>query len=187
MPTWISKNQLILLNLPERLRGLPDFDPPAGGWTRLSERKQARRRHWVTAGSGFALAASVLVAVGLFNLLPPFTGGGREGSAPPPQSYPASGGGSYEVAQLINRSQRLEHRLSQARQQVAVWDTRRASRAALLERALARVDAELDFPSTNDGADSTERLWSDRVELMNALVDLHQPEAPALQYASYQY
>lgn len=181
MPTWISKNQLILMNLPERLRGLPDFDPPAGGWSRLSARMQARRRQFIAAGGGLALAASVLVAVGLTGLRP------ITALQNPGNGTSGSGLQAQEVAHLIDRSQRLEHRLSQARPQVAVWDTRRASRAALLERALERVDAELNSPNTHDRPDSAERLWSDRVELMNALVDLHQPEAPALQYASYQY
>jgi hypothetical protein len=44
------------------------------------------------------------------------------------------------------------------------------------------VDARLNY----GGSDSAE-LWRDRVRLMKALVELHQPEAPALQYASYQY
>jgi len=69
------------------------------------------------------------------------------------------------------------------RPQVAVWNSGRDSRAALLEQELRRVDAQLNFAD----ATSAERLWSRRVKLMNALVELHETEAPALQYASYQY
>ena len=189
MPTWISENKLNPINLPERLRALPDFDPPAGGWSRLSQRMQARRRRFVAASGGLALAASVLAAIGLVNFRPASTGPSLNGRTPAPPSAPASRSGAQtlEVAQLIDRSQRLERQLSQARPQVVVWNSGRASRAALLERKLARVDAELNYAQASNDTAAAERLWSDRVELMNALVELHQPEAPALQYASYQY
>ena len=160
--------------LPERLRALPAFTPPPGGWRQLDARLNARRRRYLVAGGGFALAASVLVAVGLVSLRPE--------SAPPAVTV-ASGQSLPAVAQLITRSQALERELSSVRPQVAVWNSGRDSRAALLEQELRRVDAQLNFAD----ATSAERLWSRRVKLMNALVELHETEAPALQYASYQY
>ena len=181
----INQNELNPMPLPERLRALPSFDPPLGGWMRVSQRMQRRRQRYLQAGTGLALAASLLVAVGLIKPLPSFTGGGWEGGAPPPQSPPARGGGG-QIAQLINRSQRLEHRLAQARPQVAVWDSSRANRAAALETRLRQVDARLNYSLPGE-TDSSAALWRDRVELMNALVELHEPQAPALQYASYQY
>jgi hypothetical protein len=162
------------LSLPERLRALPVFEPPAGGWTRLSQRMQARRRRYVQAGGGLALAASLLLAVALVGL--------RPANAPQP-GFGASTPPASNMAQLIDRSQRLEHRLAQARPQVAVWDSGRADRAALLEARLQRVDAQLNFADP----ETAELLWRNRVELMSAMVELHEPQAPALQYASYQY
>lgn len=171
--------------LPERLRALPPFTPPPGGWMDLNRRLAARRRNFAVAGGGFALAASVLVAVGLVGLRPDM--------AAPPQSAPAAetpasaGGTALEtspaVARLISRSQSLERELSSARPRVAVWNTSRDTRALLLETELRRVDAQLNFADPP----ATEALWRRRVELMSALVDLHESEAPALQYASYQY
>ncbi len=160
--------------LPERLRALPAFAPPPGGWLRLEARLNARRRRFLVAGGGFALAASVLVAVGLISLRP---------ESAPPSVTVTSGQSSPAVAQLITRSQALERELSSVRPQVAVWNTGRDTRAALLERELRRVDAQLDFADAN----SAEPLWRRRVKLMDALVELHETEAPALQYASYQY
>jgi len=167
--------------LPERLRALPAYTPPPGGWRRLDERLNARRRRYVMAGGGFALAASVLVAVGLVGLRPDV--------APPapiaatPSVATVSARSSPAVEELITRSQALERELSSVRPQVAVWNTSRDTRAALLERELRRVDARINFADD----ETREQLWRRRVQLMNALVELHETEAPALQYASYQY
>lgn len=165
--------------LPERLRALPAFTPPPGGWQRLDARLSARRRNYAMAGGGFALAASVLVAVGLAGLRP-------EAAAPPSAPALATTAVAHTspaLEQLISRSQALERQLASARPQVAVWNTGRDTRAALLERELRRVDAQINFAEPA----SAEALWSRRVTLMNALVELHETEAPALQYASYQY
>lgn len=175
----ISEDRMNPNPLPERLRALPAFTPPPGGWKRLDARLNARRRNYAMAGGGFALAASVLVAVGLVGLRP-------DTAAPP--SAPATTTAavarvSPELEQLISRSQALERQLASARPQVAVWNTGRDTRAALLEQELRRVDAQLNFAEPA----SAEALWSRRVKLMNALVELHETEAPALQYASYQY
>lgn len=168
----ISEDRLTPGGLPARLRALPAFAPPPGGWLDLQRRLRARRRRWIAAaGSGMALAASVLVAVGLVGLRP---------DAPPGVAVPAA---RPEVAQLITRSQNLERQLSSARPQVAVWSSGRDAKAAMLEQRVRMIDAQLNVA----GSDSAERLWRDRVRLMNALVELHQPEEPALHYASYQY
>lgn len=168
----MSEDSLTPGGLPQRLRALPAFTPPAGGWMDLQRRLRARRRRWLgAAGGGLALAASLVVAVALVGLRP---------DAPGATGVPAA---SPEVAQLITRSQSLERQLSHARPQVAVWSSRRDARAALIEQRLRLVDAQLNVADS----DSAERLWRDRVRLMNALVELHQPQEPALQYASYQY
>lgn len=175
----ISEDRMNPNPLPERLRALPAFTPPPGGWQRLDARLNARRRNYAMAGGGFALAASVLVAVGLAGLRP-------ETAAPlpaPAVTTAAVSQASPALEQLISRSQALERQLASARPQVAVWNTGRDTRAALLERELRRVDAQLNFAEPA----SAEALWSRRVTLMNALVELHETEAPALQYASYQY
>jgi len=171
-------------SLPERLRALPRLAPPAGGWDAMNARLAARRRNYAVAGGGFALAASILVAVGLVAMRPE--------AVPPAGKRPASETVvvmapqvSPEVRQLISRSQALERELSSRRPQVAVWNTGRDSRALMLETELRRVDAQLNFAEP----DSAEALWRRRVQLMYALVELHdtESEAPALQYASYQY
>ena len=171
-------------SLPERLRALPRLTPPAGGWQAMNARLAARRRNYAVAGGGFALAASILVAVGLVAIRPDAVpapakrGGGETVVVMAPEVSP-------EVRRLISRSQSLERELSSMRRQAAVWNTGRDSRALLLETELRRVDAQLNFAE----ADTAEALWRRRVQLMAALVRVHdtESEAPALQYASYQY
>jgi hypothetical protein len=165
-------------SLAERLRALPSFTPPPGGWARLEARRRARRRRYAWAGGGLALAASVLVAIGVVGLRPDLT-------PPAPHAGLAQAPTArQEVAQLISRSQNLERQLRSARPQVAVWSSGRDANASLLERRLRVIDAQLNVAESDAAA---QRLWRERVRVMNALVDLHESEAPALQYASYQY
>lgn len=171
----ISEDSLNPDALPARLRALPAFAPPPGGWARLQSHRQAQRRRVTMISGGFALAASVLVAVGLVGLRP------DTASMPEANGVPAA---TPQVAQLIRRSQALERELSSARPQVAVWTSGRAENAAVLERRLRMIDAQLNFA---EGSGSAEQLWRERVRTMNRLVDLHDPQEPALQYASYQY
>ena len=171
--------------LPERLRALAPLTPPPGGWMDLNRRMAARRRNFAVAGGGFALAASVLLAVGLVGLRPDAVPLSQPAADPAPATLAAARPTSPAVAQLISRSQSLERKLAYVRPQVAVWNTGRDTRAMLIETELRRVDAQLNFADPQ--AAEAEALWRRRVGLMTALVDLHQTEAPALQYASYQY
>jgi hypothetical protein len=179
MPTWISSNELN--SLPARLRGLRDYDPPAGGWQRLQRRTRARRIQ-AYAGGGLALAASLLLGIGLS------LGIGVKQPAAVPVIEPAQQTASNaDINRLISTSQLLEQRLARVRPQVAVWDSSREARADELEQRVQAVDAQLNYYASDPR--SAETLWRNRVELMNALVDLHkpQPREPAWQYASYQY
>lgn len=164
-------------SLADRLRALPAFTPPAGGWNNLSARMQAKRRRVAVLGTGLALAASVVVAVSVTLLRP------VPQSAAPANLAAAATPEAVEVAQLITRSQALERELSTAKPQVVVWTSGRETRAAVLEQRMRMIDAQLNEPRS----DSAERLWRERVKTMNALVQLHKPQEPALQYASYQY
>ena len=164
-------------SLPARLKALPAFTPPPGGWNSLAARLQARRRRFVAMSGGFALAASVVVAISAALLKPALQ------PDTPALAVASSTRAPTELAQLINRSQALERELSSAKPQVVVWNSQRETRAAALEQRLRMVDAQLNYADS----DSAEALWRDRVKLMNALVELHKPQAPGLMYASYQY
>ena len=63
------------------------------------------------------------------------------------------------------------------------WSGAQALRAAHLQQRLSAVDYRLNFAS----ADEATALWRERVELMHALVDLHERPAPMLVQAAYPY
>jgi hypothetical protein len=136
-----------------RLRALPLFEPPAGGWLALERRRKSRD---LRQSTGWAMAASVLlaVAVGGWQL--------RHGTG-------ASSSATATVVAMESQSSALEHRLHQARQQAVVWDSERAQRSAELESQLAVVDLQISYADPK----ATAALWRDRVSLMNALVETH--------------
>ena len=157
--------------LTEKLKNLPEFDPPAAGWPALQRRMDAQRRERQRYYGGFALAASLLLAVGVGVLLP---------HAP---QLPVSGtteaeavavAAPTEVDQLKQRSRELERNLAQVQPQVQVWDTHLASETAGLERDLMLVDLQINHAQEPESA---RRLWRNRVALMSQLVQTHRQAA----------
>lgn len=146
--------------LSEKLKALADFDPPPGGWERLVCRLDRQKRSRRAVYAGLALAASLLLAMGLALLRP----------AVP---VPARGQGADDLAQLMLRSRELEQTLLQVRPRVLAWDNTLASEAARLENDLAVVDLQLNYA----GPEGARRLWKNRVELMSQLVQTHEQAA----------
>jgi hypothetical protein len=153
--------------LSEALRALPAHEPPADGWLHLQQALQPKiRRRRTTV---LALAASVLVAVGLVRLMP---------QQPVVQTDP-------ELAALMQRSQSLERQLVQLRPQVVVWDGRYAAATRAIESDIAMVDLQLNHASASGAHD----LWASRVSLLNRLVATHEAatgDAPPIAVASSQ-
>jgi hypothetical protein len=141
-----------------RLRALPLFDPPAGGWPSLERR---RRHRAMRATTGWAMAASVLLAV--------IVGGWQF------RAGPGDGAASTTVALLESQSRALEQTLQQARKQTVVWDGERAQRSAELESQVALVDLQIGYAD----AKSADELWRDRLSLMTALVETHSSDSAA--------
>lgn len=164
------QDSLNFSDLGRQLKALPDFDPPPGGWMRLQrERLQRRRRQWAGVG-GFAMAACLVLAIGL----PRF-------AQPPVEIIEQPR--TNELQLLMARSRDLEQRLAVARPQVSRWSGAQAVQVARLQQGLSLVDYKL-----NQADPETARaLWQRRVQLMNAMVELHQQPAPALVQAAYQY
>ena len=148
-------------DLNERLRSLPAFDPPPGGWARLAVRldEKNRRRPGYAL---LALAASIVVVVSIGLL----SNVNHEASAP----VPVQVAGTNDVAKLMQQSRSLESTLAQVKPQVAVWNESSAAQAARLERQLAIVDLQLPYAESGDA----QRLWQDRVALMSRLLRTHE-------------
>lgn len=154
------------MNLPETLRKLPDFDPPPGGWPRLARRLDAAPRS-APRLMLLAAAASALLAVGLPMRLPVH-------DAKPVQDQPLRASAeNLELMRLMQRSRELEIQLAQLRPQTNVWDTRLEARAREIERGLSYVDLQLNYAVRDGRSDQARRLWTNRVDLMAALVATH--------------
>lgn len=159
--------------LGERLRALPGFEPPAGGWSALQRRLDRRpNRHPYAWGGGLALAASTLIAALL--LWP--------ASAPEILQSPSP----TALSRLIGESRALEYELSAARPQVVVWDSAREARVEAVQRNITFLDLQLSYIDARQQPREAEMLWRQRVALMAQLVDLHQSATPAAIPVAYQ-
>lgn len=147
-------------SLPDRLKALPDFDPPPGGWSRLInqlERKPPRRARRALAP--LALAATVVVALGAAWTL---------------RTAPVVAPAPTEVARLMQQSQALENELARVRPQVSVWNGNLAATTAALRSDLAVVDVQLGYAQASSNPAGVQRLWQNRVSLMSQLVKTHE-------------
>ncbi|MGH8457235.1 MAG: hypothetical protein ACRETE_09645, partial [Stenotrophobium sp.] len=112
----------------EKLKNLAEFDPPAGGWARLTQRMHAQQRRRRVFAGGLALAASLLLAVGITVL--PSREAAPPSAMPETQQVAPAAAQSADVAQLMRQSRALENRLQRVRPRVQVWDSPLALRAA---------------------------------------------------------
>jgi hypothetical protein len=196
----------MMTDVAELLRSMPDLEPPADGWQRLTAQRTRRNRgRW---GGGLAVAASVVVAIIMGAL---YMGRVEFVTAPADQSTvrpiivsaPAIPPGvravDSRVRALQQRSQYMERLLRglPPRGQVARADT--AGVIAELEDRIATVDYQLNRSGLNRSGlnrsgvdrrlDATEgvryepadapELWHRRVEFMDQLVRAHYAQTGA--------
>lgn len=178
------------------LRSLPDFEAPEGLWERIDAAEHTSRpgqRPWLRRFAGAALAAAVAAAA-IYLVLPRVPE--ADGSAPP-QVFTASPGrvepGSFATlapglpgarvvpvsyTQLVEESARLERVLGQISYQRPLMNGATATTIAGLEDRISVIDEQLTF-STARGLPQPEReaLWSERVDLMGALVHVRFAQA----------
>jgi len=156
--------------LRDRLRALPGAaGEAAGGWAsvhaRLEQRNRRIRRGAVAAP--IAAAASI-AALGLFaalRLVEP------SAQAEPHATVPAA------VADLRSRSQELEALLAALPERPAVERAATSVPIDTLESQVQWLDHQLSIAGSRLPAPQAERLWRDRVEVMNSLVQLRYVEA----------
>jgi len=154
-----------------RLAALPDFEPPADAWQAI---QAARRLRGSTASLRWpsALAATLLAAAaGLPFLLPPAP---REpvsviGPTFDPAS-PATAAIQAQNAWLESLLAALPERRAM-RGSTAFTVSQLEDRLALVDDRLSRIAMEPNAP------EFSERLWRQRVELMNSLVQVRYADA----------
>jgi hypothetical protein len=170
--------------LKRELAALPELAPPPAAKTRVlaAMRRAAveppRRSHWQIGLPAAVLAAAAAVAAMLILWQP------RE----PEETTLATGGDPPQVsfedyAALVAQSAELERVLGTLPAPRAVMRGSTAGTIASLEDRIAQIDQELMF-ATAAGADSGRQatLWQDRVEVMNALVQVRYANSQAFIY-----
>lgn len=150
------------------LRSLPPVSPDPAVWQAIQERTGRTRPGWLQRFP-LAVAASVfLAAAATIMLWDPMTGQ-LEGAGGPQVAV------SDPVAELMLRSQRLE---SQLFTQASATANATSSEQALLY-GIADVDAQLSelYEAGRRNPDERERLWRQRVMLLESLADVQRGQA----------
>ena len=151
------------------LKSLPPVAPPPEVWQAISERSTHRRGAGWLERFPLATAASVFLAAALTTIL-----------LWNPESAPVESANGPQVvdpvAQLMVRSQRLESELFTRASAGALTST--SSEQALLY-GIADVDAQLNALYESDAPDASERerLWRQRVMLLESLADVQRGQA----------
>lgn len=163
--------------LQKRLCHLPQVEPPAGVWNRVTRAGMSSMRTeasytWFYPAVGFAASALLVVsAIVWFSRTPSI------GVQPTVPSDPM-------ITELMQESQRLESTLRELPFRPALTDARTARTIAALEDQLALIDHGLSY-----GGELTltrtqhEKLWQERVDLMNSLVSVRYAQAQRVSYS----
>lgn len=157
------------------LRALPLLEPPAELWERVlaasrgRRARRARRLRYRAAAAVLVLAAIVggwLVASGLDRFAGPAPSVARDAPETPP-------GHDLIEGPLLAESLRLERALAALDDGPELMNAGTASMIAGLEDRIALIDDQLAFARTTQTAPSgTTELWRERVDLMNALLQV---------------
>jgi predicted nucleic acid-binding protein len=163
------------------LRELPPCEPPAQAWAAIEAACAAHRPRqtdgWRRVAGGSALAAGIAV-VALWALST------QDDAREPPAATTASsiaGGVSsldrpvlpVRYASLVEESARLERALTQLPGQRSLMSAATAGTIAGLEDHIAWLDEQITLAVAGGTApEQRELLWSERVDMMNALLHL---------------
>lgn len=166
--------------LQQRLRALPPVgEPPADGWFEVQARLARPRRggRLATRVGPYAAAASV-VALASFAAL-------RWAEAPAPisaRSRPPVVLDADSIEQLRTRSRELEALLAALPERPAVARAGTAVPIESLEAQVQWLDHRLSVAAAEGSVPDAERLWRDRVEAMNSLLQLRYVEAQQVNF-----
>ena len=160
---------------PLGLSDLEQVEPGYDGWNQIESAlhtHQDHKRHWRQAGGWLAMAASLVLVVGI----------SLHTSDDQPVSELSSNGFATQnrdsasvlmkdnVNELIELSQRMEEQVKKLRQQTGSMPAESAIYIAELEDLIAHVDNQLSMtPGSID-------LWGQRVNLMLDLAQIYQQQ-----------
>lgn len=146
----------------EALRALPQCPPPEGSWEVIRHRFVARRRKPIDVRLG--VAAAVLLALSTAAII------GRLGPRIGTLESVSGDDTKEAVEQLSSASRELELVLRDGSLQSPVMSPRQAAMIVEIEDRIALIDLAIaQSPETEPDVRAV-ALWSDRVELLDALV-----------------
>ncbi len=167
------------------LRALPAFEPPPDVLARVLDAKDARevgRNRWLRFAAGAGVAAAVATAAIVYVN----TSGQPEPSDTAPATLVANGepnalhltATTVSYVSLVEQSGRLDRLLADLPAQRPLMTGATASTIAGLEDRIAFLDEQLAYSAAGKvPVPQRAALWSDRVEVMNALVNVRYAEA----------
>lgn len=174
-----------LARVKRELSELPALAPPPEAWARIAAEIAGRRAPGRGAPYRLALfgaAAVLLCGLGLAALFATRGGPSVSGLSPPTVHHrPAAVPDAY--ASLLSESARLEQALAQLHYEPKLMSAGTAGTIASLEDTIALLDQQLTFAAA-DKADSSKReaLWRERVNVMNALVQVRYAQSEGAGY-----
>jgi hypothetical protein len=165
------------------LRALPALEPPAGVLARILEAKdvpESGGTRWLRFAAGAGVAAAVATAAIVYVT----TSGPPQPEIAPPALFARGETSGARVAapvsygSLVEQSAQLDELLAALPAQRPLMTGATASTIAGLEDRIAFVDEQIAFSAAGKvPVPQRVALWSDRVELMNALVNVRYAEA----------
>jgi hypothetical protein len=158
------------------LQGLPALEAPPISLTDLAERSTSRR---TARRAPFAIAASIAAVVACGIAFVVWRDAPDEGElASSPQETVSAGA---QLAQLMAQSRQLEEILADLPERPSVQRASLAMSVDSLEQRIQWLDWQLAYSSAADSDGRVEqRLWSERVELMDSLVKVRYAESAPL-------
>jgi hypothetical protein len=166
-----------------RLRELAQFDAPPDAWSRISQRVGEPTAKIVRTNR---MAGAVGAAVGLLAVIilviredGPQTAAVVERESPPAPAAPSE----PPVAALIAQSQELEQLLHALPQRPLIERVSTAATLDTIEQRIQWLDFQLSYAPDGSFDDTqAQRLWRERVELMDSLVKVRYAEAKRMSF-----
>jgi len=169
-----------LCELKDVLRALPELEPESNGWPRareaiLADRRRVRRRRLLAAAAVLVVGVSLAASGLLF----------RDQSVNPPSARAIET--DAVIDHLMTASRELEVVLQNPALRCRVLTPREAAQIVVLEDDIAVIDVRLADRGPELPPDQEMALWTDRVGLLDELLQARggSPPAQGIQRARY--
>lgn len=167
----------------QRLRELPLIEPTLS-WSDIQRRASAARPASKSSDArrmrtliGFAVAASVAMVALLIGTLRDDTTGSEAPEARAATTSDREASTTVELASLIDRSRRLDALLQTMPARPHVERVTMAATLDTMEERVQWLDYQLAYAGGELDPSQSQRLWQERVELMDSLVKVRYAQA----------